>query len=429
MELHTDNLEKHLMPRPRVTFRCRRALQAHDAQMAAAGITTVFDAIGVGDRYADGFRAHDQSELLDALDALRQSDRCAPSTCIHVRCELPAPDSRELFSAVRATPSLALVSLMDHTPGQRQWRDLDKARVFYAERKGWSDAQFDEQMRLAPQRQAMHARPNRAGRRFRARRAASRWPATTTPRWNRSTKQCKGVGMSEFPTTIEAAQRARRLRPRHVAGAPNVVRGGSHSGNVSAVELARRRLLNRLSCDYVPASLLQAAWLLMHVEDFAPSEAITLVTAGPARAAGLLDRGGSSAANVPTWCACVTCAARRWCARSGVACDASRDIARAVIDLSHRDSQDRRISGFTTMAAEFSPEAHAAMTRRIERDLIDSFDEEIELELEDRSIDPLAEQSDSDRQARNAYFKKLFRLQGELVKLQDWVHATPAARW
>jgi polyphosphate kinase 2 len=76
------------------------------------------------------------------------------------------------------------------------------------------------------------------------------------------------------------------------------------------------------------------------------------------------------------------------------------------------------------MAAEFSPEAHAALTRRIEQDLIDGFDEEIELELEDRSIDPLSDLSNSDRQARNNYFKNLFRLQGELVKLQDWVAAT-----
>ena len=100
-----------------------------------------------------------------------------------------------------------------------------------------------------------------------------------------------GAGMSEFPTTIEAAQRARDCGLATVAGAPNVVRGRSHSGNVSAVELARRRLLNGLSSDYVPSSLLQAAWLLMHVEDFAPSEAIALVTAGPARVLGLLDRG------------------------------------------------------------------------------------------------------------------------------------------
>ena len=76
------------------------------------------------------------------------------------------------------------------------------------------------------------------------------------------------------------------------------------------------------------------------------------------------------------------------------------------------------------MAGEFSPAAHAALTRRIEQDLIDSFDEEIELELEDRSIDPSAEQSDEDRRARSAYFRHLFRLQGELVKLQDWVAAT-----
>jgi polyphosphate kinase 2 len=76
------------------------------------------------------------------------------------------------------------------------------------------------------------------------------------------------------------------------------------------------------------------------------------------------------------------------------------------------------------MAGEFSPEVHAALMRRIELDLVDGLDEEIELELEDRSLDPLAEQTDDDRRARNTYFKNLFRLQGELVKVQDWVAAT-----
>ena len=78
----------------------------------------------------------------------------------------------------------------------------------------------------------------------------------------------------------------------------------------------------------------------------------------------------------------------------------------------------------SAVAGDFSPEAHAALMRRIEHDLVDGFDEEIELELEDRSIDPLGEQTDDDRRARNAYFKNLFGLQGELVKLQDWVAAT-----
>ena len=80
--------------------------------------------------------------------------------------------------------------------------------------------------------------------------------------------------MSEFPTTLEAAQRAGDCGLATVAGAPNVVRGGSHSGNVNAIDLIRRRLLNCLSSDYVPSSLLQAAWLLIRDEGFAPSEAV-----------------------------------------------------------------------------------------------------------------------------------------------------------
>ncbi|MFI4932071.1 MAG: alpha-D-ribose 1-methylphosphonate 5-triphosphate diphosphatase, partial [Burkholderiales bacterium] len=147
VELHTDNLERHVTPRPRVTFPMAGAVQAHDAEMAAAGITTVFDAIGVGDPYAEGFRAHDQSALLDALDALEEGDALRADHLIHVRCELPSPNARELFAPFSRHRRLALISLMDHTPGQRQWRDLDHARVFYTARKGWTDAQFDEQVR------------------------------------------------------------------------------------------------------------------------------------------------------------------------------------------------------------------------------------------------------------------------------------------
>jgi alpha-D-ribose 1-methylphosphonate 5-triphosphate diphosphatase len=292
VELHTDNLERHVTPRPRVTFPMPGAVQAHDAEMAAAGITTVFDAIGVGDPYAEGFRAHDQSALLEALDALEEGDALRADHLIHVRCELPSPNARELFQPFSRHHRLALISLMDHTPGQRQWRDLDHARVFYTARKGWTDAQFDEQVRLAPQRQVLHARPNTAWFVDFAHAhgvALATHDDTTVEQVDDAVEL--GACMSEFPTTMEAAQRARDRPLATVAGAPNVVRGGSHSGNVSATDLARRRLLNGLSSDYVPGSLLQAAWLLMRDEGFGPSEAIELVTSGPARAAGLLDRG------------------------------------------------------------------------------------------------------------------------------------------
>ena len=292
VEVHTDNLERHVMPRPRVSFPMRGALQAHDAEMAAAGITTVFDAIGVGDPYGEGFRARDQSDLLTVLDMLDAAGLLRADHLIHVRCELPAPNARALFEPFARHRRLGLISLMDHTPGQRQWRDLDHARVFYTGRKGWTDQQFDDEVSRAPERQARHAAPNRAWfADFALTHGIALATHDDTTIDHVDEAQRLGATMSEFPTTMQAAQRAREFGLATVAGAPNVVRGGSHSGNVSAIELARQGLLDGLSSDYVPGSLLQAAWCLTQDAGFTLPQAVALISLNPARACGLRDRG------------------------------------------------------------------------------------------------------------------------------------------
>ncbi len=292
VELHTDNLERHVTPRPKVSFPMVGAVQAHDAEIAAAGITTVFDAIGVGDPYGEGFRARDQSALLEVLDHLESADVLRADHLVHVRCELPAPNARELFAPFARHERLRLISLMDHTPGQRQWHDLDHARVFYCGRKGWSSEKFDEEVRLAPERQARWAAPNRAWFADHAQTCGITL-ATHDDTTAAHVDEAAGLGatMSEFPTTLAAAQRAGELGLATVAGAPNVVRGGSHSGNVSALDLAREGMLDALSSDYVPSSLLQAAWTLMREAHHSPSRAVALVSSGPAWACGLRDRG------------------------------------------------------------------------------------------------------------------------------------------
>jgi len=292
VEVHTDNLERHVMPRPKVSFPMRAAMQAHDAELAAAGITTVLDAIGVGDPYGDGFRSRDQSALLGVLDQLEGAGLLRCQHLIHVRCELPAPNARELFEPFAGHPRLRLISLMDHTPGQRQWTDINHARVFYTGKKGWSDAQFDEEMRIAPQRQAQHAQPNREWFAAFAREhgvALATHDDTTVEHVDEA--RALGASMSEFPTTLDAARHAHRHGLNTIAGAPNVVRGGSHSGNVAALTLAREGVLDGLSSDYVPGSLLQAAWCLHHDAGFSLPEALHVVARGPAEAAGLHDRG------------------------------------------------------------------------------------------------------------------------------------------
>lgn len=292
VEIHTDNLERHVTPRPKIVFPMLGAVQAHDAELASAGISTVFDAIGVGDPYGEGFRARSQAAVLEALDRLEAAGALRADHLVHIRCELPAPNARELFEPFAAHPRLKLLSLMDHTPGQRQWNDIAHARVYYTGKKGWSDAQFDEEVRIAPQRQAQHAQPNRLWFAEFARQqglALATHDDTTTEHVDEA--RALGACMSEFPTTLVAARRARELGLATVAGAPNVIRGGSHSGNVSALELAREGVLDMLSSDYVPSSLLQAAWVLQREAGFSPSEALAIVSLNPARACGLHDRG------------------------------------------------------------------------------------------------------------------------------------------
>jgi alpha-D-ribose 1-methylphosphonate 5-triphosphate diphosphatase len=292
VEVHTDNLERHVMPRPKVTFPMESAMQSHDAEIAAAGITTVFDAIGVGDPYGDGFRSRDQSALLAVLDQLEAAGVLRADHRIHVRCELPADNARHLFEPFMQHRRLALISLMDHTPGQRQWTDVEHARTYYTGKKGWSNAQFERELALAPERQAQHAEPNRRWFAHYAREhgiALATHDDTTAAHVDEAV--ALGASMSEFPTTLDAARRARESGLSTVAGAPNVVRGSSHSGNVAALDLAREGLLSGLSSDYVPGSLLQAAWHLRRSAGLSTSHAVALISSGPARACGLRDRG------------------------------------------------------------------------------------------------------------------------------------------
>jgi alpha-D-ribose 1-methylphosphonate 5-triphosphate diphosphatase len=292
VEVHTDNLERHVTPRPKVHFPMQGAVQAHDAEVAAAGITTVLDAIGVGYPYDEGFRSQDQSELLSVLDRLDAAGLLRADHLIHVRCELPAHNARALFEPFARHPRLRLISLMDHTPGQRQWSDIEHARIYYTGKKGWSDQQFQHEVRIAPERQQRYAQPNRAWFTDFAQThgvALATHDDTTVAHVDEA--HALGASMSEFPTTLVAAQRAKALGLCTVMGAPNVIRGGSHSGNVSAMTLAREGVLDALSSDYVPSSLLRAAWQLADEGGFSLPAAVRVVTRNAARAVGLQDRG------------------------------------------------------------------------------------------------------------------------------------------
>ena len=292
VEIHTDNIEKHFMPRSGVRWPTSlTAIMAHDTHMAGAGVTTVLDAVSAGEFSAKRMRREIFAATLEALEQARANDLLRAEHLLHIRCELADRAVVEMFTSVLDHELLRLVSIMDHTPGQRQWSDLEKYRSFHADKK-WSDEELLAEIERLRSIQASHAAPNRETilRLCRERELPMASHDDTTVEHVEETARL-GMRIAEFPTTREAAARARELGLANVLGAPNVVRGQSHSGNVSALDLAGEGLVDILSSDYMPASLLQAPFVLSETLGIPLHEALATVTANPARALGLHDRG------------------------------------------------------------------------------------------------------------------------------------------
>jgi alpha-D-ribose 1-methylphosphonate 5-triphosphate diphosphatase len=292
IEIHTDNFERHLMPRPKVLWAAKPALIAHDAEIACAGITTVFDALGVGEADTESVRGQTWGTVLAALNEYTKENLLRADHYLHVRCELPAPNTIELFEPFHGHTRLALISLMDHTPGQRQWEDIEQARVYFTGKKGWSHEKFEDKVSNSAMLQDKFSAPHRQYFVDYSKRTGIHLAShddTTEAHVQQAFNE--GASLSEFPTTLAAARCAKNLGLLTVMGGPNVVRGGSHSGNVSATELAKQGLLDVLSSDYVPGSLLSAVARLVQEGVMSLPEAVATATIHPARATGLNDRG------------------------------------------------------------------------------------------------------------------------------------------
>ena len=293
IELHTDNLERHIEPRPKVNWPHAAAIIAHDAELASVGITTVFDALRVGSvvsnskaNYGEYARA-----LADEILGLRDEGALKISHFLHLRAEVCSETLIDELAKFGPEDRIGIVSLMDHTPGARQFRDMSKLKDYYVGKHGISDGDWDahvaRQLDLkARLGEAHEAAAVAAARHYGA--VLASHDDTEAGHVERSAEH--GAHFAEFPTTVEAAEACHRHGILVMMGAPNLIRGGSHSGNVAAQDLAEADLLDIVSSDYVPSSLLSAALQLGDLwGDIA--RGIATVTAAPANAAGLADRG------------------------------------------------------------------------------------------------------------------------------------------
>lgn len=293
VELHTDNLERHIEPRPRVDWPHMAAIVAHDAELASVGITTVFDALRVGsipDRAKGNYGEYARA-LADEILALRAQGALRISHFLHLRAEICSETLVQEMDRFGPADRVRIVSLMDHTPGRRQFRDLTSLRNYVIGKHGFSEADFaahvEDRKDIFARLGALHERTAVAEARRYGAVLASHDDTTAS---DVAGSHAHGVTFAEFPTTPEAARACRGHGIAVMMGAPNLIRGGSHAGNVAARALAEQGLLDIVSSDYVPGALLSSALLLADLwGDMA--RAVATVTQAPAAAAGLADRG------------------------------------------------------------------------------------------------------------------------------------------
>jgi alpha-D-ribose 1-methylphosphonate 5-triphosphate diphosphatase len=292
VDVHTDNLERQVQPRAMARWPSLSAMVAHDAQCAAAGVTTVLDALCLGDLGFDQERIQTFRDGVGDLDALTEAGLLKADHFLHLRCEVPATDMLDLLDPVAEHPLVRMISLMDHSPGVGQYANLDFYRKLRRREGGLDEATIDRRILEMQAHRERWRDPNRQALLDRVR-GTSIVLASHDDRTEEEIAEnaADGIRISEFPVTMEAALAAKRAGIQVIAGAPNIVRGGSHSGNVAAMDLVRAGAVDAFASDYVPPSLIEAAFQCAREEQVSLSAAVAMISDHPARMSGLPDRG------------------------------------------------------------------------------------------------------------------------------------------
>jgi alpha-D-ribose 1-methylphosphonate 5-triphosphate diphosphatase len=293
VDLHSDNLEKTFAPRPNVKWPPLGAALAHDAAVIGSGITTVLNSLSLAGMANGVDRAEMLRPMIEGLEAARARAALRAEHLLELRCEIGKADIVERYRPFENNPLVRVVSLMDHMPGQRQYTTREMWLAAYRPKTLLSPQALEANMERGIAERDMHGPTNylRLAKLARARSIpiASHDDSTIG---HVDEAVAAGAAISQFPTTAEAASRAHALGLSVLMGAPNIVRQKSHVGNLSAQECALRGELDILASDYVPASLLHAAFALTRDPVGLPlPQAIAIVSRNPALAVGLEDRG------------------------------------------------------------------------------------------------------------------------------------------
>ena len=293
IDVHNDALEFEVNPRPSADLPLPFALANLERRLAAAGVTTEFHAIAFMDRPKDRRSVSVAVDRARYIASLQAEVRAIEHHVLH-RIDVWHPDALESVFESIAAFELGYASLNDHTPGQGQYRNLDKLLEYNRSvRASHSITEAELRARMAERAADTETVPWVYGQVGAARR---RQPFVLATHDDDSIEKVEaqhalGATVAEFPITIEAAERARELDMAIVVGAPNILRGASSSGNLPATEFIERDLADVICADYHAPSLLPAAFRLVQHRLVNLPTAVRMLTLNAARAVGLADRG------------------------------------------------------------------------------------------------------------------------------------------
>ena len=295
IDMHGDMIELELEPRAGVDFPVEVALASLDARLAAAGVTTAYAAVSFSRGAKDGERrsyAH-TNEVIRRLHDLRGT--CRVDHRIHARFDVTFDNAVEVLAALLDDRQVDLVSLMDHTPGQGQYRNL---KVHIRNKAAHHGVSETEARQMVANAIATRSRPPEvlmANMRAVARLCADHGVRLASHDDDTARKAHLmadlGSRIAEFPVTMESARVAAERGLMNAMGAPNAMRGRSYSGNLSARDLHEAGLLHILASDYHPGAILAAIRALAPRDPGGLAGAVRLAAANPAEALGLTDRG------------------------------------------------------------------------------------------------------------------------------------------
>ncbi|QDF28894.1 alpha-D-ribose 1-methylphosphonate 5-triphosphate diphosphatase [Halarcobacter anaerophilus] len=294
VDLHSDAIEKEIEPRPNATFPLQLAVAELDKKLSMAGVTTMFHAIGFEEnpkkRRSVDFAIKQIEEIYDA-----NLNHLGVDNFIHARFELSSSEAVNPLKEVISKGMVKLLSLMDHSPGQGQFKSLDSFKNYYGKYYG-----LDEEDIKAVIDKKMNKNEEKIKELIEF---AKEHKLTMLSHDDDCVEKLDtllnlGVKISEFPLSLEVAKYAVNKGVATGMGAPNIVRGGSQSGNIAAIDLVKEGVCKYLCSDYHPTSMLQAVYRMQEDTSLDLAKGFSMITSTPAKYANLHDRGKLKAGKI-----------------------------------------------------------------------------------------------------------------------------------